>query len=201
VRSLGPSRTGVFARDDRVATGVRPVRAHARAFSTAQRCKSGRGLPHSQKLAPSFTARNSRSVLECARPLALSVVRDRRRFVTAAQNRVVQIGRVGFSGIKRYNYPLTFCIYPNVAHPRDAHERFSQFSDAFITILAFRRDCDSLQHRFLCALQVMWVGGIEMMWIEWFDHPPLYLSRRAAPVGSAGLWYEPDWHATRDNEL
>jgi len=67
--------------------------------------------------------------------LALSL-RNRRRLVTTAQNRVVQVGRVGFSGVKRYNNPLTFCIYPDVAHSRDAHERFSQFADAFIAILA-----------------------------------------------------------------
>ena len=79
----------------------------------------------------------------------LSVIRERRRFVTAGQDGVVQIRRVGFSGIKRYDYSLTPCIYPNVAHSRNAHERFAQFADAFITILAFRRDRDSLQHRFV----------------------------------------------------
>jgi hypothetical protein len=98
------------------------------------------------------------------------LIGHRRRFVTAAQNSVVQVGRMGFSGIKRYNNPLTFCIYPDVAHSRDAHERFSQFADAFIAILAFRRDRDSLQHRFVCALQGMRVSWIEMMRIEWFDH-------------------------------
>ena len=115
----------------------------------------------------------------------LQVIRERRRFVTTAQNGVVQVGRVGFSGIKRYNNPLTFCIYPDVAHSRDAHERFSQFADAFIAILAFRRDCDSLQHRFVCAVQVMRVGWIEMMRIEWFDHASIYASGRAAPVITA----------------
>src|SRR5207245_11525689 len=100
----------------------------------------------------------------------LEVIRERRRFVTCAQNRVVQIRRVSFSGVKRYNNSLTLCIYPDIAHSRNAHERFSQFADAFIAILAFRRDCDSLQHRFVCALQVMRVGWIEMMRIEWFDH-------------------------------
>ena len=79
----------------------------------------------------------------------LSVIRERRRFVTAGQDRVVQIRRVGFSGIKGYDYSLTLCIYPDVAHSRDAHERFAQFADAFIAIFAFRRDRDSLQHRFV----------------------------------------------------
>jgi hypothetical protein len=46
----------------------------------------------------------------------------------------MQIGRVGFSGIKRYDYSLTLCIYLDVAHSRDAHERFAQFADAFIAI-------------------------------------------------------------------
>jgi hypothetical protein len=114
-----------------------------------------------------------------------SVIRHRRRFVTAAQNRVVQIRRVGFSGVKRYNNSLTLCIYPDIAHSRDPHERFSQFADAFIAILAFRRDCDSLQHRFVCAMQVMRVGWIEMMRIEWFDHASIYASGRAAPVITA----------------
>jgi hypothetical protein len=114
--------------------------------------------------------------------LLLQVVRERRRFVTAAQNRVVQIRRVSFSGVKRYNNSLALCIYPDVAHSRDAHERFSQFADAFIAVLAFRRDCDSLQYRFVCALQVMRVGWIEMMRIEWLDHASIYASGRAAPV-------------------
>jgi hypothetical protein len=72
----------------------------------------------------------------CASPLALSVIRERRRFVTAGQDRVVQIGRVGFSGIKRYDHSLTPGIYPDFAHSRDAHERFAQFADAFIAIFA-----------------------------------------------------------------
>jgi len=114
-----------------------------------------------------------------------SVIRERRRFVTAGQDRIVQIGRVGFSGVKGYDYSLPLCIYPDVAHSRDAHERFSQFADAFIAILAFRRDCDSLQHRFVCAVQVMRVGWIEMMRIEWFDHASIYASGRAAPVITA----------------
>jgi hypothetical protein len=114
-------------------------------------------------------------------PLALSI-REGRRFVTAAQNRVVQIGRVGFSGVKGYDYSLTPGIYPDVAHSRDAHEWFSQFAHAFIAILAFRRDRDSLQHWFVCAVQVMRIGWIEMMRIEWFDHPSIYASGGAAPV-------------------
>jgi hypothetical protein len=88
----------------------------------------------------------------------------------------VQIGRVGFSGVKRYNNSLTLCIYPDVAHSRNAHERFSQFAHAFIAILAFRRDRDALQHRFVCAVDVMWVGWIEMLRIEWFDHRLIYAS-------------------------
>ena len=116
----------------------------------------------------------------------LQVIREGRRFVTAAQNRVVQIGRVGFSGIKRYDHSLTPRIYPDVAHTRDAHERFSQFADAFIAIFAFCRDCDSLQHRFVWVMQIMRVGWIEMLRIEWLDHSPPYPSGRAAPV-RAGL--------------
>jgi hypothetical protein len=118
----------------------------------------------------------------CGRRPPLQVIRERRRFVTAAQNRVVQIGRVGFSGIKRYDYSLMLCIYPDVAHSFDAHERLSQFAHAFIAILPFRRDRDSLQHRFVCALQVMRIGWIEMMRIEWFDHRLIYAPGRAAPV-------------------
>ena len=115
----------------------------------------------------------------------LQVIRERRRFVTAAQNRVVQIGWVGFSGIKRYDDSFTLCTYPDVAHSRDAHERFSQFADAFIAILALRRDGDLLQHRFVCSLQVVRIGWIEMMWIEWFDHLSIYASGRPAPVVTA----------------
>ena len=112
----------------------------------------------------------------------LSVIRERRRFVTAGQDRIVQIRRVGFSGIKRYDYSLTPCIYPDVAHSRDAHERFAQFADAFIAIFAFCRDRDSLQHRFVWAVRVVRVRGIEMLGIEWLDHPSIYASGRAAPV-------------------
>ena len=86
----------------------------------------------------------------------------------------MQIGWVGFSGIKRYDHSLTPCIYPDVAHSRDAHERFAQFADAFIAILAFRRDRDSLQHRFVWAVRVVRVGWIEMLGIEWLDHPSIY---------------------------
>ena len=115
----------------------------------------------------------------------LQVIRERRRFVTAAQNRVVQVGRVGFSGIKRYDDSVTFCIYPDVAHSRDAHERLSQFAHAFIAILALRRDGDSLQHRFVYAVDVMRVSWIEMLRVEWFDHLSIYASGRPAPVVTA----------------
>ena len=64
----------------------------------------------------------------------------------------MQIRRVGFSGIKDYDYSLTPCTYPDIGHPRDAHERFAQFADAFIAIFSFRRDRDSLQHRFIRAV-------------------------------------------------
>ena len=104
----------------------------------------------------------------------LSVIRERRRFVTAGQDRVVQIGRVGFSGVKGYDYSLTPCIYPDVAHSRDAHERFAQFADAFIAILAFCCDRDSLQYWFVWAVRIMRVGWIEMLRIEWFDHSSIY---------------------------
>ena len=94
----------------------------------------------------------------------------------------MQIGRVSFSGIKGYDHSLTFCIYPNVTHSRDAHERFTQFADAFIAIFAFRRDRDSLQHRFVWTVRIVRVGWIEMLGIEWLDHPSIYPSGRAAPV-------------------
>ena len=92
-----------------------------------------------------------------------SVIRERRRFVTAGQDGVVQIRRVGFSGIKRHDHSLALWIYPDVAHSRDAHERLTQFADACIAILAFRRDRDSLQHRLMRAVRVMRGGGIEML--------------------------------------
>ena len=104
----------------------------------------------------------------------LSVIRERRRFVTAGQDGVVQIRHVGLSGIKGYDHSLTLCIYPDDAHTRDAHERFSQFADAFIAIFAFCRDRDSLQHRFVWAARVVRVGWIEMLGIEWLDHPSIY---------------------------
>ena len=94
--------------------------------------------------------------------------------IAAAQNRVVQVGRVSFSGINGSDHSLTFCIYPNVVHSRDAHERFAQFADAFIAIFAFRRDGDSLQHRFVCAVRIVRVGWIEMLGIEWLDHWSIY---------------------------
>ena len=94
----------------------------------------------------------------------------------------MQIGRVSFSGIKGYDYSLTPRTYPNVAHSRDAHERFAQFADAFIAIFAFRRDRDSLQHRFVWTVRIVRVGWIEMLGIEWLDHPSIYPSGRAAPV-------------------
>jgi hypothetical protein len=98
----------------------------------------------------------------------------------------VQIGRVCFSGIKRHDYSLALCIYPNVGYSRDAHERFAQFADAFIAIFAFCRDRDSLQHRFVWAVRVVRVRWIEMLGIEWLDHPSIYALGRAAPV-RAGL--------------
>ena len=89
---------------------------------------------------------------------------------------------MGFSGIKGYDHSLTPCIYPDVAHSRDAHERFAQFADAFIAIFAFRRDRDSLQHRFIWAVRVMRVRWIKVLRIKWFDHPSIYPLGGAAPV-------------------
>ena len=110
--------------------------------------KAAEGLPHSKSWRPEIREAS----WTCASPFVISVIRERRRSVTAGQDRVVQIGRVGFSGIKRYDHSLTPCIYLDVAHSGDAHERFAQFADAFIAIFAFRRDRDSLQHRFVWAV-------------------------------------------------
>jgi hypothetical protein len=132
--------------------------------------KAAEGLPHSKSWRPEIREAS----WTCASQLVLSVIRDRRRFVTAGQNRVVQIGRVGFSGIKGHDYSLTLYIYPNVAHSRDAHERFAQFADAFIAILAFRRDRDSLQHRFVWAVRVVRVRWVEMLRIKWLNHWSIY---------------------------
>ena len=87
---------------------------------------------------------------------------------------------MGFSGIKRYDYSFTLCVYPDVPHSRDAHERSSQYAHAIIAIFAFCRDRDSLQHRFVWAVQIMRVGWIEMLRIKWFDHASIYASGRAA---------------------
>ena len=133
---------------------------------SARMTKAAEGLPHSKSWRPEIREAS----WTCASPLPLSVIRERRRFVTAGQNRVVQVGRVSFSGIKGYDYSLALCIYLDVAHSRDAHERFAQFADAFIAIFAFRRDRDSLQHRFVWAVRVVRVGWIEMLGIEWLDH-------------------------------
>src|SRR5437868_12188206 len=111
-------------------------------------------------------------------PWGWQSIRNGRGFVAAAQNRVMQIGRVSFSGIKGYDHSLTFCIYPNVAHSRDAHERFAQFADAFIAIFAFRRDRDSLQHRFVWPVRLVRVGWIEMLGIGWTIRQ---FTRRDAP--------------------
>ena len=142
--------------------------------------KAAEGLPHSKSWRPEIREAS----WTCASQLVLSVIRDRPRFVTAGQDRVVQIRRVGFSGIKGYDHSLTPCIYPDVAHSRDAHERFAQFADAFIAIFAFCRDRDSLQHRFIWAVRIMRVGRIEMLRIEWLDHPSIYASGGAAPVSA-----------------
>src|SRR5205807_4189941 len=154
---LGPSRTCISALGMTELVSARPKVEHAPA-------------------AAALSSRTKRS----SEPDGRSAIRERRRFVTAAQNRVVQVGWVGFSGIKRYDYSFTLCVYPDVPHSRDAHERSSQFADAFIAIFAFCRDRDSLQHRFVWAVQIMRVGWIEMLRIKWFEHASIYASGRAA---------------------
>src|SRR5436309_4799164 len=55
------------------------------------------------------------------------------------------------------------------------------YTTLFRSILAFRRDGDLLQHRLVCTLQVVRIGWIEMMWIEWFDH----LDRKSTRLNSS----------------
>jgi len=82
----------------------------------------------------------------------------------------VQIGCMRFARVKCYDYPLTLGIDPDIAHTLNSLERRAQLSHAFITILAFGRNRDPLENGLIRTLQVVRIGRIEVMRIEWFNH-------------------------------
>ena len=75
-----------------------------------------------------------------------------------------------FARVKCYDYPVTLGIDPNIAHTLNSLERRAQLSHAFITILAFGRNRDPLENGLIRTLQVVRIGRIEVMRIEWFNH-------------------------------
>lgn len=89
----------------------------------------------------------------------------------------MQIGRMRFPRIKCHDYSFPLGIDSHIAHTWNSHERRAQLSHAFIAILAFGRNHNSLQNRLVRILQVVRIRRIEVMRIKWFDHRLVYLSR------------------------
>jgi hypothetical protein len=75
-----------------------------------------------------------------------------------------------FARVKCHDYPFTLGIDPDIAHTSNSHKRRAKLSHAFITILTFGRNRDPLQNGLVRTLQVVRIGWIEVMRIEWFDH-------------------------------
>ena len=62
---------------------------------------------------------------------------DRRRFIAALQDCIVQIWRVRFARIECYDYALVRKIESYVLHSRNVLQHRSQFAHALIAIFTF----------------------------------------------------------------
>jgi hypothetical protein len=98
------------------------------------------------------------------------LIRFSPRFVTAFQNRVVQIGRVRLARVKFHNHPFVFKIHGHVLHAVYFHQHGPQFSHALVAIFAFGCDLNGFDNRVIGPLRIMWVARFGIVWSGWVHH-------------------------------
>jgi hypothetical protein len=74
------------------------------------------------------------------------------RFVTAAEDSVVDLRRVRFAGVESHPNILRVRISDDFFHAIDSHQRFAQGTDAFVAIIPLRRDIDPFPNRLISGV-------------------------------------------------
>ncbi len=85
---------------------------------------------------------------------------DRRRFIAALQDCIVQIGRMRFARIECYDYALVRKIDFYVLNSGNILQHRSQFAHALIAIFTFSGDLDRFQNSVVGAFREKWIGRI-----------------------------------------
>jgi hypothetical protein len=72
-----------------------------------------------------------------------------------------------FACVKAHNNTGVLRIDVNVADAFDFQQRFAQFSDALLAIVAFGRDLDCFENSVIGALGIEGIGRIGFVWSRW----------------------------------
>src|ERR1700730_18471442 len=97
------------------------------------------------------------------------LIRHWRRFITAFENRVVQIRSVRLAGIEPHYYAGFLRIDFHRAHALDFQQRLAQSTHAFLAIVAFSRDLDGFDDGVISALRIKWIarfGFVRSGWVH-----------------------------------
>ena len=98
-------------------------------------------------------------------------VGERSGFVTAFQNRVVQVGGIRFTCVKGDDHALAARIDLHILNPGDFGKPFPQFAHTLVAIFSFRGDDDFLKHFNVGVSRTERTGGIGIVrscWVHGF---------------------------------
>jgi hypothetical protein len=89
---------------------------------------------------------------------------NRRWFVAALQNGVVQIGCVRLAGVECDDDALALKIDMDALHSIDTQERRAQPAHAFVAIFPLGRDLDCFENRVIGTLRIKRVTWFRLVW-------------------------------------
>jgi hypothetical protein len=120
------------------------------------------------------------------------LIRLRRGFVAAFQNRVVQIGRVRFARVERDDDAFTREIDGDIAHAVNFHQHRAQFSYARIAIFAFSCDLDCFENGVIGPFGIERVARFGFVWSRGIHHLLNVARRRVGRLPRDGFEHTPD---------
>jgi len=113
----------------------------------------------------------------------------RRGFITAFQNRIVQIGRVNFARVEFHDYSLVGKIDNDIEDARHFHQHWPQSAHAGIAIFTFGCDLDRFDNGVIGPFRVKWIAWFGFVWASRVHH--LLNARRCLSGRNfAGDWLE-----------
>jgi len=120
------------------------------------------------------------------------LIRHRRGFVAAFQNRVVQVWSVGFARVECDDEAFTRKIDGDIAHAVNFHQHRAQFSYALIAIFAFSCALDFFDNGVIGAFWIERVARLGFVWSRGIHHLLNVTRARAGRLPRDGFEHAPD---------